>query len=184
MKAPIAGEIKTAIKQWGKHIFTQIFTLDNGKSSDFLLMEACGKPVIFMALTKDCNIIAVRQFRYGANDFILEFPGGMPKGNQTPEDTLRAELLEETGYAPKKVIWLGDLWFEPAFMRVQYTAMLALDCYREDATKLDEFEVMETEEIPLETWLNMCRNGEVVDSKTLAITCLVQLYLANQGKEQ
>jgi len=181
MKAPAAGLIKTVIKQWGKHIFIATFTLVDDKSSDFLLMESIGnaKPVIFMAVTIDKKVIVIRQFRYGANDFVLEFPGGMPKAGQTPEDVLRAELLEETGYVPKKVARLGsDLWFEPAFMRVQYTPMLALDCYREREPNRDEFEVMETHEIALADWVAMCHRGEILDSKSLAITFLAVPHLS------
>lgn len=180
MKMPTAGAITTVLKQWGKHIFKQTFTPENGTPGDFLLMETVSgiKPVIFMALTEDKKVIAIRQFRYGANTAILELPGGLPKAGQTPEDVLRAELLEETGYVPGTIIQLSaSLWFEPAFMRVQYIPMLAVDCRRQQEPKLDEFEVMETQEIPLQDWLIMCHRGLIVDSKSLAITLLAMPHM-------
>src|SRR3989344_1652986 len=44
------------------------------------------RPSIFLPLTANRNVIAIRQFREGAGEEILELPGGNPKKGQTAED--------------------------------------------------------------------------------------------------
>ena len=48
------------------------------------------------------KIVLVRQFRYPASlegpGWILEIVAGMHEAGEVPEDTMRREILEETGY--------------------------------------------------------------------------------------
>ena len=56
-----------------------------------------------VAVTEDNKIILVRQYRHAANIIALEIPGGVIDGDELPEDAMRRELLEETGYAFDKL---------------------------------------------------------------------------------
>lgn len=133
------------------------------------------RPSIFMPVTTDMKVVAIMQFREAANEVILEFPGGNPKGAQTAEDVVRAELLEETGYQAGNIINLapsGPIWIEPSSFSTPMLPFLVTDCVEVGEQTLDETENIEVEIIPLTEWIAMCLDGRVRDNKTLAITFL------------
>ena len=51
-----------------------------------------------VAITEDNKILMVHQYRHAAGIVSLEIPGGVIEDNEQPEQGLRRELLEETGY--------------------------------------------------------------------------------------
>jgi ADP-ribose diphosphatase len=51
-----------------------------------------------VALTEDNEILMVHQYRHAAKIVSLEIPGGVIDDGELPEQGLRRELLEETGY--------------------------------------------------------------------------------------
>jgi len=69
----------------------------------------CTDFVTIIALDKRKRLILVRQFRPAIDGFSLELPSGHVDPGETPEETARKELLEETGYEAHKFELLGDL---------------------------------------------------------------------------
>lgn len=50
------------------------------------------------AVTMEGDVLMVRQFRPGPARWLYDMPGGMIEEGDSPLDTVRKELLEETGY--------------------------------------------------------------------------------------
>ena len=174
--APQSGEQRTVVRKYGKHVFFQDFTMPGAaESSEFLLFELSTIPSIVFPVTCDGKVIAIRQFRHGANQFVLELPGGCPlvPGADAAE-TFRRELAEETGYSPTSFLQLvgSPLWFEPAASRMQYDAFLALDCIKTQEPKPDSNEVLRVELYELSIWAMMLTNGSICDDKTIAVSLL------------
>jgi ADP-ribose pyrophosphatase len=51
-----------------------------------------------VSITEDNKVLMVHQYRHAAGIVSLEIPGGVIEDNEEPEQGLRRELLEETGY--------------------------------------------------------------------------------------
>ena len=62
-----------------------------------------------MALTEDGQVLIVRQYRPAVEHHTLEFPSGIVDPGETPLETARRELLEETGYAGGEWQALGGM---------------------------------------------------------------------------
>lgn len=65
--------------------------------------------VVMVALTRAGELILVRQFRPALDRVTLELPAGQVDAGETPEQTARKELCEETGYEADTFELLGTL---------------------------------------------------------------------------
>jgi ADP-ribose pyrophosphatase len=65
--------------------------------------------VSVVATTPDQQIVLVRQYRPAVERVTLELPSGLLDPGETPENTARRELQEETGYVARHVEHVGTL---------------------------------------------------------------------------
>lgn len=68
-----------------------------------------GDYVSVLALTENKQIVLVRQYRPSMEDFTIELPSGHTEEGESPEDSAKRELLEETGYLPICLEFLGSI---------------------------------------------------------------------------
>ncbi len=113
------------------------------KESTFFVVE---NPdwVNIIGLTKDKKVILIEQFRHGAEEIILEIPGGMIDDGEDAETAAKRELLEETGYSSEKFVYLGKSRPNPAIQDNLIYHFLALDCEKTGETNFDENESVVT----------------------------------------
>jgi len=114
----------------------------------------------------DREILMVRQFRYALGRETLEIPAGKLDPGETPEQCIRRELLEETGYEAGKIEWVYT--YAPA---LGYSNEL-IHIYsghelRKAGTAIDEKEISSVEKISMEDLKSMIREKLIVDGKTL-----------------
>ena len=69
----------------------------------------CCDFVVIIAVENAGRLVLVRQFRHGVNAHTLELASGHVESGDTPEETARKELLEETGYTADKFELLASL---------------------------------------------------------------------------
>jgi ADP-ribose pyrophosphatase len=65
--------------------------------------------VSVVALTEEDKVLIVRQYRPAVEHHTLELPSGLVDPGETPQETGRRELLEETGYQADEVELLGGM---------------------------------------------------------------------------
>ena len=103
---------------------------------------------------KGREFIMVRQWRHGAQDLSLEFPGGVfDKGEDSVQAAIR-ELKEETGYTAGKMIKLGDFNPNPAIMSNHVHFFLAQDLVKTGPQDLDDDEYVTVETVPWKNAVN------------------------------
>lgn len=152
------------------------------KVENFYYFSTTKYSCLILPLTEENDVLAIRQYRHGADRILLELPGGNPSNpEQTLEEVAEEELLEETsGYKAEKLVKLNSepLWFDPANFATPFHAFLAVNCRQtKERRKLDQGEYLELTKIPLNTWLSMCANGEIIDIKSVVVTFLALKHL-------
>jgi 8-oxo-dGTP pyrophosphatase MutT (NUDIX family) len=63
-----------------------------------------------IALTEDGKILVVRQYRPALERYTYELPSGIIDPGESPAETARRELLEETGYLAAHIEELGPMF--------------------------------------------------------------------------
>ena len=149
------------------HLYKDDIILPNGRVS---MREYCehGGAVCVVPLTREEEVVCVRQYRYALQRVTLEIPAG--KLDSPTEDHTEAalrELREETGYVPGRITPIGDLSTSPALLTEIIYMYLAEDLSEGD-TDPDDDEFIEYVKIPLEDMVDMIIRGEIQDSKTQA----------------
>jgi 8-oxo-dGTP pyrophosphatase MutT (NUDIX family) len=99
-----------------------------------------------VALTEDNKILMVRQYRHAANIVSLEIPGGVIEDGENPEEGIRRELLEETGYVFNDVELISTVYANPSTANNKTFCYLAKGGKKVQDQKLDEHERIVVEE--------------------------------------
>jgi 8-oxo-dGTP pyrophosphatase MutT (NUDIX family) len=127
---------------------------------------------------KGREFVMVRQWRHGARDLSLEFPGGVFEKGENEFQAAARELREETAYIPEKITKLGEFNPNPAIMSNKVHFFLAEALKNSGSQDLDDDEYVETVIIPLgDVFKGM---GKPPYIHALMGTALA-LYLQNQG---
>jgi len=129
--------------------------------------------VMIFALTKKKEVILGRQFRFPLEKDIVELPVGLvDKGGESLAGAARRELLEETGYKAKKLIFADRGYFNQGLTNneifIYFAPNAAFSGF--DEVSSDDSEEIEVVKIPLKKLVDFClkkHKNFVVDLKIL-----------------
>jgi ADP-ribose pyrophosphatase len=121
---------------------------------------------VLLPVTSDRRVIFIRQFRYAAGETLLEVPAGTIDPGETPEETARRELVEETGYHSSRLEKLAEFFPSPGILAERMHLFLATELQKHEASP-DEDESLQIVELPWEQALALEPGKDVLDAKTI-----------------
>jgi ADP-ribose pyrophosphatase len=140
--------------------------MPDGRESTREVIEHSACVAIIPIDTED-NVLLVRQYRYAPEKELLEIPAGGIDGDENPEEAVRREMQEETGYLPGKVERLGGFYSTPGFCNEYLYLYLAADLTPSQlfAEDTEGITVIPT---PLKDIPGLIESGSICDAKSIA----------------
>lgn len=135
--------------------------------------------VMVVPLLDDGRVVLERQYRYPMAEVMIEFPAGKLDAGEDSLVCAQRELREETGYVAREWAFAGRLAPTVAYSDERIDVWFARGlCLGERA--LDEGEALDVfsaTPAELQAW---CRDGQVIDSKTLVGMLWLQNVLTGE----
>ncbi len=122
-----------------------------------------------VALTKNNEVVLVKQYRHGVQEISLELPGGVVNKGEYPLEGARRELMEETGYSAGEIVEVGRLYPNPAIQQNTLYCYLATDVELTGEQHLDEAEEIEVQLVPLDELIEMAGSGKFLHALNVAV---------------
>ena len=121
-----------------------------------------------VALTPERELVLVRQFRHGIDEFSLEIPGGMIDPGEDPLAAGLRELQEETGYEGGTARLLGSVHPNPAMQNNRCHFVFVDGAKRTALLHWDENEEMQIVARPVDEVYALANAGGISHAMVLA----------------
>jgi ADP-ribose pyrophosphatase len=123
--------------------------------------------IAVVAVDDKDNVLLVRQYRAPTGQELLEIPAGGIDGKERPDEAVRREMQEETGFLPRELVRLGAFYTAPGFCNEYMHLYLATDLVpsRLRAEDTDEISV---ERVPVKDIPKLLTSGKIEDAKSIA----------------
>jgi 8-oxo-dGTP pyrophosphatase MutT (NUDIX family) len=120
-----------------------------------------------VAVTTDRQIVMVRQFRYGIDDFSVEIPGGVIEPGEDPVVAGARELEEETGFTGTSARLLGSVRPNPAIQSNRCHFVLVENARLTHPLAWDDDEELQAFTLPVEKVYELAHHGGIVHALVL-----------------
>lgn len=182
---PGATHVTTRTAYAGRLLKVEVETIQNsaGQTIELEMVRHPGAAAIVPLLSEidspDPQVLLIRQYRYAAGGVIWEIPAGVLEPGEEPEACARRELLEETGASASEVRHLTTIYTTPGFTdeRIHLFLATGLEIAQPDHQPDERIEVATR---AMSSALEMIRDGEIVDSKTISGLLYVAGFTLNR----
>lgn len=131
-------------------------------------------------VTHDNQLVLVRQYRFTVAGRLLEFPAGTVEVGENPQETIKREIEEETGYHANKWQSLGKFALAPGYSDEYIYAYLAQDLQKlEQPPAQDEDEDIEVVLMSFSEFEAAVIEGEPIDAKSITSYFMARHYLSS-----
>lgn len=117
-----------------------------------------------VAITADNKVLMVTQYRHAAGIVSLEIPGGVIDGDEKPQEAMRRELLEETGYRFDNIEELCTIYANPSTANNKTFCYLATGGIKVQEQALDEHEELIVEEYTIDEVKQLLAGNKIAQS--------------------
>ncbi|MBD2448874.1 NUDIX hydrolase [Nostoc sp. FACHB-152] len=143
--------------------------LPNGQVIDDYFVSIKPEIAIILPITKNKEVIFVRQYRHAVGDFFIELPAGhFHTAQESAKTAAIRELQEETGYLAKQVREVAVFYDKPSKDTNRIHLFLAEDVVKVSEQNLDITEEIEVILIPVDLVFDKIAQGEISVSGTIA----------------
>src|SRR3982751_1298996 len=156
--------------------------LPDGKEMQYGYMEHAAA-VVIVPVTRDGQIVIVRQYRYPVDDWCTELPAGgtHDTGDEPLADVARKELREEIGASCGALTHVGSFYTAPSSTDEKCHVFLAENVDVSRSQETESSEEIEVRLAPPEQVLDMARSGKMENSPCALAVLWCEPLLRERG---
>lgn len=155
-----------------------VIQLPNGNQSTREVVEH-EQAVVVLPFQAPNKITLIKQFRYPIGKVVLEAPAGIMDPNESPLESAKRELAEETGLRANKWTSLGGAYPTPGFCDEFFHFFLAEELEKGE-TNFDHDENIECVEMTLEDCDQLVKESKFIDCKTELMYLKFKYFILNR----
>ncbi|MFN2457584.1 MAG: NUDIX hydrolase [Chitinophagaceae bacterium] len=145
--------------------------IPNGKIIPAFYINEYPEWVNAFTLTKDNKVVMVKQYRHGIGEIGIELPGGVAEKDETPEEAVKREVKEETGYEFESFTYLGKICANPSTTNNYMHMFLATEGEKVAQQELDVTEQVEVELMSIKEVKQLIKENKIIQS--LHVNCIL-----------
>ncbi|MFM7203513.1 MAG: NUDIX hydrolase [Myxococcota bacterium] len=154
----------------------------SGRAHPFYVMDSA-EWVNIIPVTPEGEVVLVRQWRHGLQQFTLEIPGGLVDPGESPRTSAIRELLEETGYTSEEVELLGVISPNPAIQSNFCHTFIARNARQVATPNPEGTEEIEVVTLPVSTLRALARAGQIQHALVMVALYWWELKYPAEGRE-
>ncbi len=122
---------------------------------------SCAVPV-----TPEGKIVLIRQFRVAVGEWIWEVPAGTLEPDESPDECMAREVVEEIGWEAESLESLGNIFTSPGFSS-QRMHLFVARLSKHVGTRHEDTERINVHELDWDEVRRMMERNEIRDGKSL-----------------
>lgn len=156
----------------------------NGVEVSFERLKGGGNgAVIVAALTEEGAFVMIREYACGTERYELGLPKGRIDDGESPIEAAGRELMEEAGFAARRLTQLNELTMAPTYSGQRTHLVLAESLYPARLPG-DEPEPLEVSFLPMADLDDLAASGDCSEARSLAAMFLVRGHLQRREREE
>lgn len=155
---------------------SRLFTIEqlslefsNGQQAEFERIKAnAGLAVMVAAITQEHEILLVREYAAGTEQYELQLPKGIVESEEDSLVAANRELAEETGFAARSLKKLKTIKVSPGYFKHDTDLVLATGLYPHQLTSGDEPEPPQLVKFPLAQVDELLNRADFAEARSIA----------------
>ncbi len=127
-----------------------------------------GGAVAILPVFENGDVLLIRQLRPATGKVLLEIPAGTLEKGESPLQTARREIVEETGYRARRWKKLTGFYTAPGFCTEFLSVYVARGLEPAPAGGDPDEVILRTIRMPLKRAVKLVRSGRIRDAKSIA----------------
>lgn len=149
----------------------------NGEQRQYERIRGGGRgAVMIVPLNIDNELLLVREYCAGTNDYQLGFPKGLIDPGETPEQAANRELKEEVGFGAEQLQPLKVVSMAPSYFNATMHILFAQQLYPQTLVG-DEPEPLVVVKWPLTDWQSLLQQSDFTEARSVAALLLLTKHL-------
>lgn len=175
----MSGKTRPEILSIDTQAKSRLFTIEsmdlrfsNGEERTYERMKPVGRHAVMMVpITESGDILLIREYAAGTENYELGFPKGLIDPGETAEQAAVRELKEEIGFGANNLTYLKEVIVAPTYFSSRMTLFIAQDLYPE-RLQGDEPEPLEIVRWPLAQAEELLSHLDFRESRSIAALML------------
>ncbi|MCL9780322.1 ADP compounds hydrolase NudE [Vibrio sp. S4M6] len=163
---------------------SRLFTIEsldlrfsNGVERTYERLKPSGRSGVMMVpVTDKGELLLIREYAAGTEDYELGFPKGLVDLGETAEQAANRELKEEIGFGAKRLMALKEVVVAPSYFSSKMTLFVAQDLYSE-TLEGDEPEPLDVVRWPLSQAEELLSHLDFCEARSITALMLTLKHL-------